>query len=262
LTAGQPPFIVQEEFDRYTGYWWQPTAGSGVYRILYEEVDETEVEEVHTFNPSTQDVEHYRYPRPGNRNTTSTLKLLEFQFSSSSELAVTTRCLTRKLSEWFPGSEYLTRVGWMPQGDSVWLQLLDRWQRHLQLFVLSVDAFLPNNHPPSEYPSPYLLWEDTSDHWINVADILHFLSATEEEAPIRFIVTSETTGFRHLYLIHATPPTLSWEKSPHTVPKATFTAQQLTAGNWVVFGSDLWVDESRGMVYFEGNACSCLEKHL
>ena len=24
LTSGQPSFVVQEEFDRYTGYWWQP----------------------------------------------------------------------------------------------------------------------------------------------------------------------------------------------------------------------------------------------
>ena len=51
---------------------------------------------------------------------------------------------------------------------SVWVQLLDRRQRHLKVFVLSVDAFLPHDHPPSEYPSPYLLWEDTSEHWINV----------------------------------------------------------------------------------------------
>ena len=24
LSAGVPSFVVQEEFDRYTGYWWQP----------------------------------------------------------------------------------------------------------------------------------------------------------------------------------------------------------------------------------------------
>lgn len=23
-SAGVPSFVVQEEFDRYTGYWWQP----------------------------------------------------------------------------------------------------------------------------------------------------------------------------------------------------------------------------------------------
>ena len=59
LSAGQPSFIVQEEFDRYSGYWWQPNVkgiiimflllhgscyatqfliDSEVYRILFEEV--------------------------------------------------------------------------------------------------------------------------------------------------------------------------------------------------------------------------------
>jgi hypothetical protein len=27
MTNGVPSFIVQEEFDRYTGYWWQPKKG-------------------------------------------------------------------------------------------------------------------------------------------------------------------------------------------------------------------------------------------
>ena len=25
VSAGLPSFVVQEEFDRYTGFWWQPT---------------------------------------------------------------------------------------------------------------------------------------------------------------------------------------------------------------------------------------------
>lgn len=24
ISAGLPSYIIQEEFDRYTGYWWQP----------------------------------------------------------------------------------------------------------------------------------------------------------------------------------------------------------------------------------------------
>ena len=50
VSSGVPSFVVQEEFDRYTGYWWEPASnhgnqtGSSVYRILYEEVDESSVE--------------------------------------------------------------------------------------------------------------------------------------------------------------------------------------------------------------------------
>ncbi len=28
-SAGAPSFIIQEEFDRYTGYWWQPKTKEG-----------------------------------------------------------------------------------------------------------------------------------------------------------------------------------------------------------------------------------------
>ena len=33
MNAGQPSFIIQEEFDRYTGYWWQPqTKGMNIIK--------------------------------------------------------------------------------------------------------------------------------------------------------------------------------------------------------------------------------------
>lgn len=67
MTAGVPSFVVQEEFDRYTGYWWEPdTKKSNHYRILYEEVDESEVEILSIFSPSdVKGVDEYRYPRAG-----------------------------------------------------------------------------------------------------------------------------------------------------------------------------------------------------
>jgi len=37
LSAGVPSFVVQEEFDRFTGYWWQPstTTSNGFCLTLY-----------------------------------------------------------------------------------------------------------------------------------------------------------------------------------------------------------------------------------
>lgn len=80
-----------------------------------------------------------------------------------------------------------------------------------------------------------------------VTDILQFLSANED-APVRFIVASETTNFRHLYLVQATPPPLSTGEPPLVIPKATLSTQQLTTGNWIVFGSDVSRHVERVMV--------------
>ena len=89
LSAGVPSFVVQEEFDRYTGYWWCPTplatdlhldspeydisssssTSSSSYCILYEEVDESMVEILNIFSPSVEgkNVDQYRYPRAGEK---------------------------------------------------------------------------------------------------------------------------------------------------------------------------------------------------
>ncbi|XP_039589588.1 dipeptidyl peptidase 9 isoform X2 [Passer montanus] len=70
-SAGVATFVIQEEFDRFTGYWWCPTASTEgsedlkTLRILYEEVDESEVEIIHVPSPALEErkTDSYRYPR-------------------------------------------------------------------------------------------------------------------------------------------------------------------------------------------------------
>nr|KAG5690825.1 hypothetical protein BaRGS_011006 [Batillaria attramentaria] len=91
ITAGSPSFVVQEEFDRYTGYWWQPNTdtltseGNQTLRILYEQVDESCVDILHIFGSSglnESGVDEYRYPRAGTANAQSSLRLVEFQVNT------------------------------------------------------------------------------------------------------------------------------------------------------------------------------------
>lgn len=137
LSAGVPSYVMQEEFNRYQGYWWQPTVQSGkfisttfdtrnlipitpldgIYRIVYEEVDESDVC-LFTF-PSSQsvggDFEEYRFPRAGTPNAKSKLKLVQFTLSET--LHVTDICvkdLQYPLTFSFPWLEYIVRVGWTP----------------------------------------------------------------------------------------------------------------------------------------------------
>lgn len=96
-SAGVATFVIQEEFDRFTGYWWSPSAvegpsvsrgsvhvcpkaplefvidvpvdpsGGKTVNLLYEEVDETEVEIIHVPSPALEErkADVYRYPRTG-----------------------------------------------------------------------------------------------------------------------------------------------------------------------------------------------------
>lgn len=73
-----------------------------------------------------------------------------------------------------------------------------------------------------------------------VTNILKFLVSSSPHL-LRFLVSSERTGYRHLYLVEATPPPVTTNEGqpPFVIPQATVTSRQLTAGEWVVFGSNV-----------------------
>lgn len=268
----------------------------GVYRILYEEVDESDVL-LFKF-PSSQPVgveyEEYRFPRAGSPNAKSKLKLVQFTLSET--LQITNVCikdLQHPLTYYFPWLEYIVRVGWMPDSNHIWAQLLNRQQNRLDLIVIPLDNFCDvcsnslsesvslNGSSIVEHSwqssltkqtSPIqVIWSQTASTWINVNDILEFIEMTDTQ--VTFIWASEETGFRHLYSVtsllqqqsdQCTNGTLnnadnmkrtSWE--PRVVSKVA-----LTSGDWEVLGRNVWVDKKKQLVYFLGLRETPLEKHL
>lgn len=284
---------MQEEFCRYQGFWWQPTSVDGVYRICYEEVDESDVG-VYSF-PSAHSYgsEEYRFPRAGTPNAKSTLKMVEFRLSES--LRITDACikeLSVPLNYLFPYLEYIVRIGWTPNSNYVWAQLLNRQQQLLELILIPVESFCcePYNSNPSspESVSEKHLWKamveksskpiqviysERSAQWINVHDLLYFVEITEHT--VQYIWASEESGYRHLYLVTSSLDQKPFQNGLHTHSafcddyplednlKARIVKKTpLTMGEWEVLGKDLWVDQERNLVYFMGLAHSPLEKHL
>nr|CAD7590220.1 unnamed protein product [Timema genevievae] len=293
LSAGLPSYVMQEEFSRYQGYWWQPRTPDGVYRILYEEVDESDVK-IFCFpssNSNLGEIEEFsliccRFPRAGTPNSQSNLKLVQFVLREGPQIVdVSTLELQYPLSVMFPWMEYLVRVGWTPNADYVWVQLLDRRQQRLELVLLSVDNF--TEPPPNVYKldtnlnptTPVgqliqVIYTQTCDIWINVNDLLYFFppaSGTGEcKGEVKFLWASEETGYRHLYLITAHVPGVAngvGADSPDNLESVFLQPRfgqkvALTAGDWEVLGRSLWVDSERQLVYFLGLRESPLEKHL
>lgn len=118
LSAGVPSYVILEEFNRYQGFWWQPKNDGHIFRIAYEEVDESDVG-LFTFPTSVsnsgEDYEEYRFPRAGTANAKSKLKLVQFRLSESLHIEdICIKDLHCPLSYAFPWTEYLVRVGWTP----------------------------------------------------------------------------------------------------------------------------------------------------
>ena len=101
----------------------------GLYTILYEEVDESDVELVRfpqTTSSSTSvngsagatGVEEFRFPKAGAPNAKSSLKLIQFRLGLNEEIGdVRLFELKQHLESYFPWMEYLVRAGWTPLGE-------------------------------------------------------------------------------------------------------------------------------------------------
>ncbi|XP_031560126.1 dipeptidyl peptidase 9-like [Actinia tenebrosa] len=284
-SSGVASFVAQEEFDRYTGYWWQPQCfidenKTISYKILYEEVDESNVEVLNIVaspEGATQisSVDSYRYPKAGSSNATSKMKIVEFAIDQSGQMCDTVMVyqLMVPLDEIFPNMEYVVRAGWLPDGQSVWVQLLSRNQQHMTMVQIPLACF--SHIVPSEFdlisssdslPLMKVIAEDTTDIWINLSDIVYFLKNATSET--QFIWSSESSGHRHLYLATVNSRhVMSRGRSrsflgQNSVYYPLVTQQQLTDGDWEVDGKQIWVDESRKLVYFMATKETPLEQHL
>jgi dipeptidyl-peptidase 9 len=218
LSAGMPSYVMQEEFNRYQGFWWQPDCEpDGIYRICFEEVDESEVTMLpHKFSG---DAEEYRFPRAGTPNAKSNLKMIEFRLSEALRITdISIKELQYPLAYTFPWLEYLVRVGWTPDSSCIWAQLLNRQQQRLNLILIPIENFSCepyNSNSSSPEQEEKHLWKSIVDRspkpiqviyteyaaqsWINIHDILLFLDISDKS--VQFIWASEETGFRHLYLV-------------------------------------------------------------
>lgn len=66
---------------------------------------------------------------------------------------------------------------------------------------------------------PQIIYEEKSRHWINCHDVLHFFNAGSDDltvgSTVRFIWSSEETGFRHLYKIEIQLVDCDMNRSPN-----------------------------------------------
>ncbi|CAH1788869.1 unnamed protein product [Owenia fusiformis] len=292
-SAGVPSFVVQEEFDRYTGYWWQPckTTDDGTYRVLYEEVDESEVDILHIVSPDEHSVDDYRYPRAGTANAKCILKMLEFSVNENRVCNVKELHMKEALSHMFPWLEYIVRAGWTADSKYVWAQILSRNQDRLALVLISPDNFTMDAYDiemqefdqQSSNSGVYMIYQDTSDIWINVSDILHFFPQISSNE-ISFIWSSEKSGFRHLYHVTSNLELVGYRVDDKTHdnaegrdPVSSLDADfmfsgisskpsikqelALTHGDWAVTDK-IWVDDKKNLLYFTGTKDTPLESHL
>ena len=272
-SCGVAEYVMQEEFNRFTAYWWSPTRNNskgGCWEILYMAVDQEEVPIVRVPHYSLDDAaEHYHYPRPGDCNVVSTPYVIPIPDPPSdgdeSKLQAwgdvdakqweRSQAWTMKtpLQEQFRWQEYILRAGWLPTSSNedengvygirgFWLMLADRRQMRMEVVVFP--AF-------GEGAGFVVHTERCHDWWFNVHDNLQFL---KKKAAILY--TSERTGCAHVY--YKKLPKLGELMESSGMDEAV----AITEGDDWIVESICGVDEQRELVYYTSTKSGPLERML
>jgi hypothetical protein len=115
IKCGIAEYMMQEEFHRFTGYYWCPNQN----KILYLETSEKDVELViiSPNNQQQQQQESIRYPRAGKSNAKSRIKIVEFINNNDNIVTHTQLWDENDLNQQFPWMEYIVRFGWFSDGE-------------------------------------------------------------------------------------------------------------------------------------------------
>lgn len=169
LSFGTAEFVAQEEMDRFTGYWWNPSETS----IAYTRVDESTVDVVPRadIGPGGATVVEQRYPRAGRPNAVVDLfvqdlasgKVVQIDLGSNKDI-------------------YVARVDWSADGKTLYVQRQTRDQKTVELIA----------YDPAKGTGKTILTE-TDAHWIELNDDFHPLKDGS------FLWSSEKSGYNHLY---------------------------------------------------------------
>lgn len=203
---GEAEFVAQEEMDRSSGYWWAPDDSA----IAFERYDEADVPVARRFEvyPDRTEIVEQRYPAAGGANVRVRLGLVSPQAGELRWIDLGTN-----------PDVYLARVDWLPDGQRVSYQLMQRDQQRLDLRVVDVATLEQRT-----------LLTETSATWVNLNDDLRFVGKD------RFVWGSDRSGFHHLYLYRLDGSLL----------------HAISAGRWNVDGV-LGIDERDGRIYVDSN---------
>eukprot|EP01147_Barroeca_monosierra_P003699 gene3699-6244_t len=229
VRRGLPSYVIQEEFDRYTGYWWQISdINDSYFQILYELVDQRDVDSVKLSNCLFDEQQSdFAFPKPGSSNGVVTLNILNIpknilcKESDGEELR--NFSLENRLKEHIPWMEYIVRCGWIPGRNEIWLQALDRLQQRLDLLVIPVSSFASECEI-----SVIRILTERSHRWVTIHDMCKFYTTTNGYPRFSCSKTISETEPRFLPLTSGNWDVLSLDCAPDNAEFVMFTSTMVS----------------------------------
>lgn len=219
LLHGKADWVYFEEiFNRNSqAYWWSPDSK----RIALLEFDDSPVQPhaVVRDADTKRVLEQTPYPRVGEPNPNVRLGLVTVAGGP---------VRWADLASYLAGSILISEVGWWPDGNAAYLYVQDRTQTWLDVLKM-----------PASGGAPQRLFRETTGAWVESLGKPWFLDDGT------FLVTSERSGWKHLYHFD----------------ESGLLKRQVTSGEWEVRTVHR-VDPASGWIYLSGTRDGSLNLHL
>lgn len=181
ITSETNPDIVyghavhRYEFGIMEGIFWSPTSKA----IAFYRNDQTTVSDYPLVDISSRPakVKNIKYPMAGMKSEEVTLGVYHLETGE-----------TVYLQTGEPKEQYLTNVAWGPNGEYIYVAVLNRDQNHLKM----------NRYRASDGSFDKTLFEEKHDKYVQPLHPIQFIPGDESN----FIWQSERDGFNHLYLFN------------------------------------------------------------
>jgi dipeptidyl-peptidase-4 len=219
IINGHTDWVYEEELSLTKAFAWSPDSK----KIAFYRFDESDVREynLQKWNQGQLYPEDYRYkyPKAGEDNSVVEIKIFELETKNTVPVDLGT-----------DKDIYIPRITWTKSPEVLSVRRLNRLQNTMQ--VLHISATTGKGKP---------IITDKSDSYVNVEELVYLDDGKH------IITTSESSGFRHIYLYDIDGKLI----------------RPITSGNWEV-KAFYGVDQSsrKGKVYYTSHEESPLEQHF
>jgi dipeptidyl-peptidase-4 len=218
IINGTTDWVYEEEFAITQGFEWSPDGT----RIVFYRFDESQVPEFSMveWGELYPTVTKFKYPKAGEVNSIVTVNVYDVNSQQITPVDLGPET-----------DQYIPRVMWTKDPGKLLVVRLNRLQN--EMVVLMADAITGKTELVYNETNPYYIDESTYDHIIFIDNN-------------RYLVTSEKSGFNHIYLNNIN---LSTRFS------------QLTSGDWDV--TDVYgYDPATGLVWFTAASSSPINREI
>jgi len=218
IINGTTDWVYEEEFSEIKGFYWSPDGK----KLAFMRFDESRVKEwiIEKYGELYPEIYKFKYPKAGEENSIVTIHVFDFETGK-----------TKEMNTGIELNQYIPRIKWSADTNTLVILRLNRLQNKLE--ILLANAGSGESRVIYSEENKYYIEDGNFDNIIFLEDGVHF------------VLTSEMSGYNHIYLYK-----LSGQK-----------VRQITSGNWDVTDL-LGVDQVNRRIYYRSAEVSPLDRNV